>query len=324
MRKEKTTRNTDEAFLQLMKVSGNSFLKLLGVSPEKAERHHFHAVTFQQKPEIECIVMLVSENQLVFIEFQACPDPFSRYRLAAAIFQGCAQQKHKGEVIAGIIYTNPECQAAALPFEALKIGDSKCLNGWFREIVLSDYTEDELRTMDPKLLVLAPFTLSAKDEKANLLMMLMKGREWRDQVRQTFPLSQQQEILDILGFFVLKRFRQINREGVTAMLNFDLRDTGAGKQLYNQGVQKVFHTGLQEGSLEEIRENVIEVLEARFGVVAFDLIEQIRAISQRTDLKSLLRQATLCPDWASFKEILSKTAQSNTLQKLNAHTSFPQ
>ncbi len=312
MRKEKTTRNTDKAFLQLMKISGKSFLKLLGVSPEKAERYHFQTVTFQEKPEIECIVMLVSEKQLVFIEFQAYPEPFSRYRLAAAIFQGCAQQKHKGEVIAGIIYTAPECQAAALPFETLKIGDTQCLNAWFREIVLSDYTEDELRTMDPKLLVLAPFTLSAKDEKANLLMMLMKGREWREEVRQIFPLSQQQEILDILGFFVLKRFRQIKREEVNAMLNFDMMETVAGKQLYNQGVQKGFQTGLQEGSLEEMRENVLEVLDARFGVVAFELIEQIRAISQRTDLKSILRQATLCPDWENFKEILSKIAHSNT------------
>jgi len=57
-------------------------------------------------------------------------------------------------------------------------------------------------------------------------------------VTQVFPSQQQQEVLDILGLFILNRFRNCTYEEVKAMLNFDLMDTVAGRQVYDMGVQK--------------------------------------------------------------------------------------
>jgi len=58
-----------------------------------------------------------------------------------------------------------------------------------------------------------------------------KGEEWGRKVGQVFIRSQQQDALDILGLFVLNRFRQLKYEEVIAMLNFDLMDTVAGRQV---------------------------------------------------------------------------------------------
>ncbi len=77
---------------------------------------------------------------------------------------------------------------------------------------------------------------------------------------------QQQEALDILGLFVLNRFRQLQYEEVIAMLNFDLMDCVAGQQVYDMGHQK----GLQKGLIESIQEDVLEVLNERFGAQRHD------------------------------------------------------
>jgi hypothetical protein len=166
---------------------------------------------------------------------------------------------------------------------------------WLKEIVLTDYTEAELLKADPKLIVLAPFTLSDKIEKAKIIE---KGQEWGRSVKQVFPSQQQQEALDILGLFVLNRFRTLKHEEVMAMLNFDLMDTVAGRQIHEMGL------------IEDAREMVIEALDVRFGIVPTEIIEQIRAISKRDWLKSLLRQAIISSNMNSFKEILSKALPS--------------
>ena len=294
---QKTTRGTDETFLKLMTLSGSSLLKLLGVSPDKARRYHFRAVTLKEKriePDVEGIPMLKSEKGPVFIEFQSYWDPFIRYRLVTSVFQGCTQQEYKDEeVIAGIIYTDSQYKNAALSLSKI-MGAENCQD-WIKEIVLTDYTESQLLKADPKLIVLAPFTLSEETEKAKVLE---KGQEWGNKVVKVFPKQQQQQALDILGLFVLNRFRQLEYEEVIAMLNFDLMETVAGQQLHEIGHQK--------GLLEEAQEMVIEALNERFGIVANDMIQQIRSISLRDHLKPLHRQAIRCPDIDSFKEMLSK------------------
>ncbi|KHD05178.1 hypothetical protein PN36_23410 [Candidatus Thiomargarita nelsonii] len=299
MKNKPMTRGTDEAFLQLMTLSGSSILKLLGVPPKKAERYQFRAVNLKEKlfePDLEGIPMLVSQDEPVFIEFQGYSDPFIRYRLVAEVFQGCAQQKYDGEVIAGIIYTKSEYKTAALPLKAFGEVSERMLNS-FKEIVLTDYTEQELLAADPKLIVLAPFTLSTKTKKTTLFK---KGQAWKNQIAQFFPNQQQREILDILGLFVLNRFRECSYKEVMAMLNFDLMDTLAGRQVYDMGHDK----GLQKGLLNAEQEMIIEALKERFGAVSAKVSDQIHALDQQEELKELFRQALRCPDLNSFRKML--------------------
>ena len=127
--------------------------------------------------------------------------------------------------------------------------------------------------------------------------MLEKGRKWGSEVGQVFPSQQCQEALDILGLFFLNRFRDFKYEEVIAMLNFDLMDTVAGRQLHEMGHHK--------GLIEDAREMVLELLEERFGIVPKTVIQQVRAIPLREHLKQLHRQAIRCADMNGFKEMLS-------------------
>ena len=77
------------------------------------------------------------------------------------------------------------------------------------------------------------------------------------------------------------------------MLNFDLMDTVAGRQVYEMGL------------IEDAREMVLDLLDERFGRVSNKLIQQIRSISQRGQLKQLHRQVIRCDDIGGFEETLS-------------------
>ena len=302
IKEEETHRGTDEIFLQLMKLTGNSILKMLGFSAEQAEKYTFQAVVLKEKelkPDIEGFPILASSEGRIFLEFQGYRDPFICHRLMAEVFLGCASEKYQGEVVACIVYTDKAYQDAALPLNEFTDMKNCHLGGCIREILLTDYTEAELLAIDPKLIVLAPFTLPKTTDKA---LVLEKSQEWSHKVGQVFSSRQYPEALDILGLFVLNRFRQLQYEEVIAMLHFDLMDTVAGQQLHDMGHQK--------GLIESVREDVIEVLEERFGIVPNDMIKQIDTVVIRANLKQLLRQAVRCPNLEGFKEMLLKAMPS--------------
>ena len=86
------------------------------------------------------------------------------------------------------------------------------------------------------------------------------------------------------------------------MLHFDLMDTVAGQQVHDMGHQK--------GLIESVREDVIEVLEERFGIVPNDMIKQIDTIAIRANLKQLHKQALRCSNLEGFKKMLLKAISS--------------
>ncbi len=89
------------------------------------------------------------------------------------------------------------------------------------------------------------------------------------------------------------------------MLHFDFMDTVAGQQVYEMG------------GIDFARDDIIEVLDERFGIVPNDTIKQIRTISLRVHLKQLHRQAIRCSDIEVFKEMLSKVLPTSKKPKLD-------
>ena len=134
--------------------------------------------------------------------------------------------------------------------------------------------------------------------------MLAKGREWQKAITQRFPVEKHEDVLSVLGLFILNRFREITYEEVIAMLKFDLMDTVAGKQLYDMGRQKERQEGLQK-ELLNVRNMLLDVLVARFGLVSNKIVNKIRAIDQLEMLNSLHGEAIRCPDLQSLKKQLS-------------------
>ncbi len=89
------------------------------------------------------------------------------------------------------------------------------------------------------------------------------------------------------------------------MMNFDLMDTRAGKDIYEEG----WHDGRQEGAIGDARIMVIEALEERFQIVPAKIIDKVNAIGRREILKGLHRQAIRCSDMDGFNSVLAKAMQ---------------
>ena len=142
-----------------------------------------------------------------------------------------------------------------------------------------------------RLVALAPFTVSGANRKDELLSL---GQKWKEDVEKTYSEDSVRDVLNVMGLFIMNRFRDVSREEVIRMLNFDLMDTVAGKEIY------------EEGLLKDAREMVIEVLEERFGIVSGEIMESVRSIGRREVLKELLRRAIRSERVEDFKEMFAK------------------
>ncbi|MCP4344627.1 MAG: DUF2887 domain-containing protein [Desulfobacterales bacterium] len=288
-------RGTDEPFLRLMGIGGPAVLKLLGIAPEEAEEYIFRSVVLKERrlePDTEGIPVLEGRSRKVFIEFQGYSDKFIRYRLAAKIMLACTQDKYEDKVFAGIVYTDEAYKKAALSVKAFGEKEGEYLQKSFTEIVLTDYTEAQLTEIDPRLIVLAPFTVSPKQGKTEVIS---RGRRWKQEVYRTYPENSVRDALNIMGLFLMNRFRNITREEVISMLNFDLMDTVAGQQIYEEG----------------IKDMVIEALKERFVIIPSNIKDSVYSVEDHDALKALHRQAIRSPQIEDFEKVLSKVLSAS-------------
>jgi hypothetical protein len=213
----------------------------------------------------------------------------------------CAVDRYDRKVLAAIVYTDKVWRDAALPVSPFEERASCKLADCLTEVALTEYSEGQLIAVDPRLVVLAPFTVPQKGGKKELLS---RGRGWKDEVRAFYPSHSVHDALTVMGLFILNRFRDITREEVVAMLEFDLMDTVAGRQVYEEGLEK----GLEKGLLEEARDMVIEALGERFSIVPGEVIDTVRSIGRREVLKDLHRLAIRSRHIEEFKEMLARAA----------------
>jgi hypothetical protein len=292
-------RGTDEPFLRLMGIGGSAVLKLLGIPPEEAEAYAFRAPVLKERrlePDTEGIPLLEGHGRKAYIEFQGYSDKFVRYRLASKIMLACAQDGYKDRVFAGIIYTDESYRNAAHSVNAFGEKAGEEILKSFEETVLTDYTEARLTETDPRLIVLAPFTVSPKEGKTGVLS---RGRGWKEEILRAYPQDSVGDALNITGLFLMNRFRDITREEVISMLNFDLADTVAGQQIFEEGV------------LKEAREMVIEVLAERFAPVPSDIRKAVSSLGQHDLLKELLRCAIRISDMEAFRKVLADVSSDS-------------
>ncbi len=90
------------------------------------------------------------------------------------------------------------------------------------------------------------------------------------------------------------------------MLDFDIKDTVAGRQIFEEGVQEGKQDGKQEGFQDGIKEMVIEALVERFVAVPPGIRESVYSIGDHKTLKELHRYAIRSPHVEDFRKILAK------------------
>ena len=307
-RSKKTKRGTDEAFFGLMKVTGNAVLKLVGIDPEDADHYMFKSVVLKEKklePDIIGFPVLESNKQKVFIEFQAYEYPFIKYNLVSKALMACAQDNDNGKVMAVIIYTEQKFKDVSLSIHAFDKSINEGFDHQIKELVLTNYTLEELLAIDPKLVVLAPFTVPTDLSSSTLTAY---GRDWKNTISIAYDMTNLSDAINVMSLFILNRFRFITREGIKAMLDFDILDTVAGKQVYDEGLEKGLEKGREEG-LNNMREMLALNLKNRFGGVSSDITNALNAIKDFDYLKTLFSESFSYDNFDHFKK---KLAISNT------------
>ncbi|MBF0550290.1 MAG: DUF2887 domain-containing protein [Deltaproteobacteria bacterium] len=288
-------RGSDEAFYRLIQAAGKAMLKLVGVAA--AEQYQFHAETLKTKKVSPDMVAIPESGagDTVIMEFQGYHDPLIRYRMLTSVVLYCGQDKKAQRLLPAIIFTERSFANSALPLDISDSSGQYRVNARFKEIVLEDYTEEQLLAIDPRLVVLAPYTFPTNMDKAELSR---KAHGWGDLVRKLYPPEQSAAQIDLLALFLINKFRDLTIEEVVAMLNFDLADTVAGQELINIGV-------LLKG-----RKDVIELLEIRFGQVPPEISDAINELFDLTRLEALFRQAALVKSIEEFVAALEQTQRT--------------
>jgi predicted transposase YdaD len=78
------------------------------------------------------------------------------------------------------------------------------------------------------------------------------------------------------------------------------------EEIRNEGFQEGIQQGMQQGMLEEGREGILDILEARFDVVSESIARDVRGIEELGVLKSLRRKSVSVATLDEFKELLKK------------------
>jgi len=188
----------------------------------------------------------------VTLEFQGYSDKYIRYRSLNNMLQICLKSRDDKPVVGIIVYTEKRYQTAALALDKLIAKATDLV----QELVLTDYSEAELLAIDPRLIVLAPFTVSPKLEKT---ILKQKVVQWRNQINACYPATEElSEALNIIGLLLLHRFRDLSHQEIIDMLNLDLMQSRAGREIYQMGQIEAEQRGKQAGLAEGKQAGLIE------------------------------------------------------------------
>ncbi|ETR71954.1 MAG: hypothetical protein OMM_07791, partial [Candidatus Magnetoglobus multicellularis str. Araruama] len=152
----------NDAFVGMVKLCGYSVLMLAGIPPEEAKQYQFRAIVLKDKrlePDIEAIPVLEGADKKLFLEFQGYKDIFIRYRAIGNALISCVHEGFKGKARIVIFYTDQSFKDAARPVSAFSDIIETEFSEYITEIVLNEYTLSQLLEVDPKLVILAPFTV---------------------------------------------------------------------------------------------------------------------------------------------------------------------
>jgi predicted transposase/invertase (TIGR01784 family) len=278
---KKQTLGTDNPFFQLMKLAGSSMLKLAGIPAP--EQYRFDATVLKDKrlePDIQGLPILDSDLDRIFMEFQGYPDEFFNYRFIAQVLQSCHLDKYRKQVRLVVFYTDEKYRQASYPLNQL----SPTAHFDIHEIVLTNYTLQQLLDIDAKLVVLAPFTADSKLDKDEVKQHL---QQWSTTLKQAYPVTEQRDALNLLSLFLLDRFRNVSYEEIIAMMNFNLLDSRAGQDILEIGRNKGRQEGRLEGRLEErlelVKKHVLSMLKEGLSI---DLIKNVTQLSEK-DIKAI-------------------------------------
>ena len=82
------------------------------------------------------------------------------------------------------------------------------------------------------------------------------------------------------------------------------------REILEEGKALGLKEGLELGEESRLREDVLEVLEVRFGVVPSSLEELVRKVRGKRTLEGLLRRSILVEDVEAFREDVRRVLET--------------
>lgn len=76
-------------------------------------------------------------------------------------------------------------------------------------------------------------------------------------------------------------------------------------QTEEMAIQEGFERGIEQGALQNARNYVLEILEARFEIVPLEVRQAVNMIADMSVLRRLLREAIAIPSILDFQELLA-------------------
>jgi flagellar biosynthesis/type III secretory pathway protein FliH len=136
----------------------------------------------------------------------------------------------------------------------------------------------------------------------------LKREMIRDLFQRGMPVKKVSKILSLIDWLMIlpeDLEKQFNTElqaqqKTNTMIPISSFELAVLEQGIEKGLERGRQEGRQEGNRKKAQEDVLDVLETRFGEISDLVREQVQSLTDAIELKRLLRRAILVSDLNSF------------------------
>jgi hypothetical protein len=132
-------------------------------------------------------------------------------------------------------------------------------------------------------------------------------RRCREIIEERAPRGEKASLLAVTQVLAYLRYHSVELlkilGGRTIMLEVPFLDEIVQEKYGNLLAEKT-REAARETACKTAHQDIVTVLEARFGEVPRDLVEEIEPVVDEEQLKALVRAAGTCPDLAAFRTTL--------------------
>jgi hypothetical protein len=170
-------------------------------------------------------------------------------------------------------------------------GFSSCRLKWHVVELWTIPAEELLRAGDVGLIPWVPLT-DFTDPPETML------RRCRESIEEHAPAGEKANLLVVTQVFSFLRYNDL---GLLTILG------GKNVMLEVPFLDEIVMEKTRETARETAQQDIVTVLEARFGDVPRDVAEGIESIDDHAQLRDLVRLAASCPDLAAFRDAVVQT-----------------
>ncbi len=130
-------------------------------------------------------------------------------------------------------------------------------------------------------------------------------QELESLIRLTFELRHQRtglEYIHTILYYLSRATERVKREDLQQVL---LRQEAQGEQTMTTIAQEFIQEGIEEGQIQTLQENILDLLNIRFGLASAEVTQQVTAVTDSDTLRQLHREAAMAPSVAVFLQTLA-------------------